>query len=139
MFFVFLWMINLEGSNACTLIALLMASNMHKSKISVECLFSSPTTIRLTELFSDAILKGNAIHQDLFKTSSHLQNTNLTVPEAMHAGKLFLGTLTEWVKILLCLTFSKFILFYFSIIYRKVQFILMIWEMSCILRWIIMC
>jgi len=76
-----------------------MATNMHKSNIHVECLFSSPTKERLTKLFSDAILKGNAIHQKLFKASNHLENTNLTVPEAMTAAKSFLGTLNEWVRI----------------------------------------
>jgi len=53
----------------------------------------------LTELFSDAILNGNVIHQNLFKNSSSSQNTNLTVPEAMKAGESSLGTMTEWVKI----------------------------------------
>lgn len=96
---MYLQLIHLEGSNACTLIALLMATNVHTSNIRVDCLFTSPTKEQLTELFSDAILKGNAIHQELFKTSSQSQNTNLTVPEAMEAAKLSLGTLNEWVKI----------------------------------------
>jgi len=90
---------NLEGSNACTLITLLMAKNVHFSNIRVHCLFIPSIKEWLTELFSNAIKEGNAIHQNLFKTSSQLQNTNLTVPEAMEAGESSLGTLTEWVKI----------------------------------------
>lgn len=89
----------IEGSNACTIIALLMATNINKSNIRVNCLFTSPTKDSLTELFSDAILTGNAIHQNLFRDSSSTQNTNLTVPEAMKAGESSLGTMTEWVKI----------------------------------------
>lgn len=97
--YLYLQLIYVEGSNACTLIVLLMATNVHTSNIRVDCLFTSPTKERLTELFSDAILKGNAIHQELFKAGNQSQNTNLTVPEAMEAAKLSLGTLNEWVKI----------------------------------------
>lgn len=93
-------MIYIEGSNACTLIALLVANNIHVSNIKIKCLFTSPTKECLTKLFSDAILEGNAIHQDLFKESCSSTNTNLTVPEAMKAGELSLGTITEWVKII---------------------------------------
>lgn len=91
---------NLDGSNACTIIALLMATNISTSNIRIQCLFTSPTKEHLCQLFSNAIINGNAIHQDLFKTSCSSQNTNLTVPEAMNAGKSSLGTITEWVNIL---------------------------------------
>jgi len=43
------------------------------------------------------ILKGNAIHYDLFKDNNLTQGTNLTLPEAVNAGKSSLGTLIEWV------------------------------------------
>lgn len=76
-----------------------MATNINTSKIRVNCLFIPPAKDSLTELFSDAILNGNVIHQNLFKNSSSSQNTNLTVPEAMKAGESSLGTMTEWVKI----------------------------------------
>lgn len=76
-----------------------MATNINTSNIRVNCLFTSPAKDNLTELFSDAILTGNVIHQNLFKNSSSSQNTNLTVPEAMKAGESSLGTMTEWVKI----------------------------------------
>lgn len=89
----------LEGSNACTIIALLMAENVHMSNIRIKCLFTSPDREYLAELFSDAILEGNAIHDNLFKCSCLSQNTNLTLPEAMVASKSSLGTLTEWVRI----------------------------------------
>ncbi|CAH1738846.1 uncharacterized protein LOC114122463 isoform X1 [Aphis gossypii] len=85
-----------KGSNACTIIALLMATNINTSNIRVNCLFTSPAKNSLTELFTDAILNGNAIHQNLFKNSSSSQNTNLTVPEAMKAGESSLGTMAEW-------------------------------------------
>ncbi|XP_025409537.1 uncharacterized protein LOC112682957 [Sipha flava] len=86
-----------KGSNACTIIALLMAKNVHKSSVRLKCMFTSPTQDVLAKLFSDAIRKGNAIHQDLFKNcSDDDQDTNLTVPEAMNAAKSCLGTLTEW-------------------------------------------
>lgn len=75
-----------------------MATNINTSDIRIECLFTSPTKESLAELFSDAIIKGNKIHQDLFKGCYTTQNTNLTVPEAMKAGKLLLETITEWVK-----------------------------------------
>ncbi|XP_025194839.1 uncharacterized protein LOC112594324 [Melanaphis sacchari] len=87
---------NSRGSNACTIITLLMATNINTSNIRVNCLFTSQVKDNLTELFSDAILNGNAIHQNLFKNSSSSQNTNLTVPEAMKAGESSLGTMTEW-------------------------------------------
>lgn len=89
---------DVDGSNACTIIAALMAMNVHTSNIRIKCLFTSPTREHLTELFADAILKGNAIHHELFKDSYVSQNTNLTLPEAMDAGKFSLGTLTEWVR-----------------------------------------
>jgi len=88
---------DLEGSNACTIIALLMASNVHNSNIRIKCLFESSTKEHLAKLFSHAILEGNAIHYDLFKDNNLTQDTNLTLPEAMNAGKSSLGTLTEWV------------------------------------------
>lgn len=75
-----------------------MATNINASNIRLECLFTSPTKETLVQLFSDAITIGNAIHQELFKDSCTTQNTNLTVPEAMKAAKLSLGTITEWVK-----------------------------------------
>ncbi|XP_026808075.1 uncharacterized protein LOC113550445 isoform X2 [Rhopalosiphum maidis] len=51
---------------------------------------------RLGNNNSNAILNGNAIHQNLFKNSCSSQNTNLTVPEAMKAGESALGTMAEW-------------------------------------------
>lgn len=76
-----------------------MATNINTSNIRVNCLFTQSMKDSLTELFSDAILNGNVIHQNLFKNSCSSQNTNLTVPEAMKAGESSLGTMTEWVKI----------------------------------------
>lgn len=76
-----------------------MATNINTSNIRVKCLFTPSVKDSLTELFSDAILNGNLIHQNLFKNCSSSQNTNLTVPEAMNAGESSLGTMTEWVKI----------------------------------------
>lgn len=90
-------MITLEGSNACTIIVLLMANNIKKSNIRVQCLFRSPTKEHLVKLFSNAILEGNTIHRNLFEAGL-LRSMNLTVPEAMEGGQSSLGTLTEWVE-----------------------------------------
>ncbi|XP_050528801.1 uncharacterized protein LOC126898607 [Daktulosphaira vitifoliae] len=86
---------NSEGSNACTIIVLLIATNIRNSNVRVQCLFSSPTKETLINLFSKAILEGNAIHRNLFKAGL-LRNVNLTVPEAMAASKSSLGTMSEW-------------------------------------------
>lgn len=75
-----------------------MATNVHTSNIRVRCLFKSSTKDQLAKLFSDAILRGNAIHHDLFKDIYLTRNTNLTVPEAMEAGKSSLNNMTEWVR-----------------------------------------
>ncbi|XP_050431115.1 uncharacterized protein LOC126839747 [Adelges cooleyi] len=86
---------NAEGSNACTIIVLLIATKIRNSNTRVQCLFSSPTKETLVKLFSDAILEGNSIHRNLFKAGL-LRNVNLTVPEAMAASKSSLGSMTEW-------------------------------------------
>lgn len=82
-----------------------MATNIKQSNIRVECLFRSPTKELLVELFLYAILEGNAIHRNLFKAGL-LKNLNLTLPEAMEAGKLSLGTITEWVEIIYIYTIN---------------------------------
>ncbi|XP_018571340.1 uncharacterized protein LOC108911014 [Anoplophora glabripennis] len=83
-----------KGSNACTLIAVLMASKCNQYKVVIngpqKCL-----NIRLIQLLASSMLEGNRIHEEL-KLRNVLKHINLNVPEAIkYAGKQA-SKMTEW-------------------------------------------
>jgi hypothetical protein len=82
------------SSNACTLIAVLMASYCRHERI----IINKPDNVinvRLIYLLAYSILDGNKIHEEL-KTKGTLDNFNLTVPEAMKFAGYRAEGLTEW-------------------------------------------
>lgn len=102
------------SSNACTLIAVLMASYCRHERIIVSnkhqqisafhfhSQINKPDNVinvRLIYLLAYSILDGNKIHEEL-KTKGTLDNFNLTVPEAMKFAGYRAEGLTEWVTII---------------------------------------
>ncbi|RZC35112.1 uncharacterized protein BDFB_000901 [Asbolus verrucosus] len=83
------------SSNACTLIAVLMASYCKHEMIIInkpdKCI-----NVRLIHLLAYSILDGNKIHENL-KANGTLDNFNLTVPEAMKFAGYRAEGLVEWV------------------------------------------
>ncbi|XP_049775538.1 uncharacterized protein LOC126458411 isoform X2 [Schistocerca serialis cubense] len=82
------------GSNACTLIALLVAHQCYKDNINI-----SPGEQRLSShiitALAESIMEGNEIHRQLLQ-KGNLQYLNMTVPEAMAAAKSKIKFITEW-------------------------------------------
>ncbi|CAH0556929.1 unnamed protein product [Brassicogethes aeneus] len=83
-----------SGSNACTLIAVLMASKCHHNKIQVNHP-KKPLNYDLVHLFAISMLEGNKIHDHL-KINNMLKHINLTVPEAIEFADKFTEGMTEW-------------------------------------------
>ncbi|XP_049775541.1 uncharacterized protein LOC126235860 isoform X3 [Schistocerca nitens] len=86
------------GSNACTLIALLVAHQCYKDNINI-----SPGEQRLSShiitALAESIMEGNEIHRQLLQ-KGNLQYLNMTVPEAMAAAKSKIKFITEWVTLI---------------------------------------
>ncbi|KAJ8954380.1 hypothetical protein NQ318_011053 [Aromia moschata] len=83
-----------KGSNACTLIAVLMAAKCHQYKVMIngpqKCL-----NIRLIQLLAASMLEGNRIHEEL-KVKNMLKHINLNVPEAISFGGKQTSDMIEW-------------------------------------------
>lgn len=104
-----------KGSNACTLIAVLMASKCNQYKVVVSPIlytFARWNTsdyfpqingpkkclnIRLIQLLACSMLEGNRIHEEL-KLKNVLKHINLNVPEAMKFAGKQTSTMAEWVN-----------------------------------------
>lgn len=100
-----------NGSNACTIIAILVAAKVHFNGTRVKklLLFLCSTLIcrfqiygpdkfntEMVYVLGHCMVEGNKMHETL-KSKGSLNNINLTVPEAIkYAGKS-VGSLTEWV------------------------------------------
>ncbi|XP_018329287.1 uncharacterized protein LOC108739738 isoform X2 [Agrilus planipennis] len=85
------------GSNACTIIAILMAWKCHFKDINVKGP-DKELNIRLIYALAHSMLEGNDIHNELKKRGS-LYDINLTVPEAIKFSGLAKYGLTEWVAV----------------------------------------
>ncbi|XP_018329286.1 uncharacterized protein LOC108739738 isoform X1 [Agrilus planipennis] len=86
------------GSNACTIIAILMAWKCHFKDINVKGP-DKELNIRLIYALAHSMLEGNDIHNELKKRGS-LYDINLTVPEAIKFSGLAKYGLTEWKSLL---------------------------------------
>ncbi|XP_050307006.1 uncharacterized protein LOC126743819 [Anthonomus grandis grandis] len=83
-----------NGSNACTLIAVLMASKLKEYNV----LIHNPQenlNIRLIHLLAISMLQGNKIHEDL-KKKNMLKHINLNIPEAIKYTEKETSNLVEW-------------------------------------------
>lgn len=70
------------GSNACTLIAVILAYRIHDQGIGISGKLQKPLSRRLISALAESIVDGNEIHQHLVETGK-LSDVNLTLPEAM--------------------------------------------------------
>jgi hypothetical protein len=86
------------GSNACTLIAVLLAGRMDEFRIPVWGFVDQPLSRMLINSLAEAIIEGNEIHETLRRTHQ-LVSINLTVPEALHAVSFKYPFLTEWTEV----------------------------------------
>ncbi|KAG5893213.1 hypothetical protein JTB14_025617 [Gonioctena quinquepunctata] len=82
-----------KGSNACTLIAILIAAKCDQLKLTInnpeKCL-----NIKLILILAKSMLEGNRIHESL-KLNNQLKHINLNIPEALNfAGRD--TKITEW-------------------------------------------
>ncbi|CAH1993985.1 unnamed protein product [Acanthoscelides obtectus] len=83
-----------RGSNACTLIAVLMAAKCNKSKLMVNDPGES-LNMRLILLLAESMLEGNKIH-DYLKMKQLIKHINLNVPEAIKYAGPIAKTMVEW-------------------------------------------
>ncbi|CAH1183291.1 unnamed protein product [Phaedon cochleariae] len=83
-----------RGSNACTLIAILVAAKCNKYKILINkpenCL-----TVKLVQVLALSMLEGNQIHENL-KLNNKLKHINLNVPEAISFADKDTKGIVEW-------------------------------------------
>ncbi|XP_030758309.1 uncharacterized protein LOC115884013 [Sitophilus oryzae] len=83
-----------NGSNACTLIVVLIAAKCHATKVLInepEC----GTNKKLIYLLATSMLEGNKIHEEL-KVKKLLKHLNLNVPEALKYTEDQTFNLVEW-------------------------------------------
>ncbi|CAG9858299.1 unnamed protein product [Phyllotreta striolata] len=83
-----------RGSNACTLIAVLMAAKCHKHNLIVHYPVNG-LNMSLIKLFALSMLEGNQIHESL-KFKNQLKHINLNVPEAINFGGPDMTGIVEW-------------------------------------------
>ncbi|ENN77360.1 uncharacterized protein LOC109537487 [Dendroctonus ponderosae] len=83
-----------SGSNACTLIAILMASKCHDYNVVIKYPQEN-LNIRLIHLLAISMLEGNKIHEEL-KKKKVLKDLNLNVPEALKYTQEETYNLVEW-------------------------------------------
>lgn len=86
---------NFEGSNACTLIAVLLAGKINEFKITIWGYQDQPLSRMLVTSLAESIVDGNEIHEKLMHEGTVL-NMDLTVPEALRATKQKYPNLVEW-------------------------------------------
>jgi hypothetical protein len=85
------------GSNACTLIAVLLAGRIDEFQIQIWGYFDQPLNRLLVTSIAEAIIEGNEIHETL-RNSGQLVDLNLTVPEALEAVVAKYPLFTEWTE-----------------------------------------
>lgn len=88
-----------SGSNACTLIAVLVALKCHDKDILSTRDLSIDGYESLLYVFCVSIVEGNRIHEDL-QRSGLLDDVNLTVPEAIRACGDASARLVEWKSLI---------------------------------------
>ncbi|KAI4464644.1 hypothetical protein MML48_3g00005270 [Holotrichia oblita] len=82
------------GSNACTLIAVLLAAKCYTNKIQMHGP-EKHINYFLVKALGESILEGNSIHNSL-KSKGVLNNINLTVPEGLKFSGMKCFGLVEW-------------------------------------------
>ncbi|GJQ87050.1 hypothetical protein Trydic_g6809 [Trypoxylus dichotomus] len=82
------------GSNACTLIAVLLAARCYINKIQMHGP-EKHINYFLVKALGESILEGNSIHNTL-KAKGILHNINLTVPDGIKFSQMKYWGLTEW-------------------------------------------
>ncbi|KAK5646686.1 hypothetical protein RI129_005150 [Pyrocoelia pectoralis] len=83
-----------NGSNACTLIAIITASKCHFNHVKIEGP-SQPIYGELVLALANGMLLGNSIHDGL-KANRVISNFNLTIPQSLMYGKEYVRGLKEW-------------------------------------------
>jgi len=85
------------GSNACTLITVLLAGRLHEFGILIWGYIDQPLSRMLVTSLAEAIVEGNDIHENLCKRGE-LFDVDMTVPEAIRAVRFKYPSLTEWIE-----------------------------------------
>ncbi|XP_046485913.1 uncharacterized protein [Neodiprion pinetum] len=87
------------GSNACTLIAVLVALRISQSDMKIsgghDCCAQTPLSSQLIKCLADSFVQGNKIHERLLK-SGELPHVNMSVPEAIQAAGKSMRSIIEW-------------------------------------------
>nr|XP_018897792.1 PREDICTED: uncharacterized protein LOC109030988 [Bemisia tabaci] len=83
------------GSNACTLICILVSYKVHKTGLKLPNIRMQEAWEPLMNILAESIVEGNTIHERLRKENKLVED-NLTVPEAIHATRHHVERVTEW-------------------------------------------
>ncbi|XP_046393475.1 uncharacterized protein LOC124161243 [Ischnura elegans] len=84
------------GSNACTVIILLVAQTLHElADWSIEFEENSPFQFILIQLLKNSIRKGNELYKS-FRKENQIKAINLNIPESISAIGPEIKDLTEW-------------------------------------------
>lgn len=84
-----------SGSNACTLITVLLSSYIHSHQVKILSTNYYDLPQIVLRAFARSILEGNDIHQEMRNRGS-LQHINLTIPEAIEGTKKKVKNIIEW-------------------------------------------
>lgn len=91
--------LRLIGSNACSLIAVLIAGRIDDFNLQIWGYLDQPLTRLLVTSIAEAIIEGNELHETLSKNDM-LASLNLTVVEALHAVNHKYPFLVEWIDVI---------------------------------------
>ncbi|ODN02950.1 hypothetical protein Ocin01_03719 [Orchesella cincta] len=83
------------GSNACTLIAVLLGGRVTEFNIVIWGYQDQPLSRMLVTSLAEAIIEGNEIHESLMAEGT-VNSMDLTVPEALRAVQFKYSNLVEW-------------------------------------------
>lgn len=86
------------GSNACTLIAVLLAGRINEFKILIWGYPDQPLSRMLVSSLAESIIEGNEIHESVMQEGT-IHSMDLTVPEALRATHLKYPNLVEWGEV----------------------------------------
>lgn len=94
-------------SNACTLIAILMAAKCHHTKLKINQPQKSLNT-ELIYMLDKSMRQGNHIHEQL-RQNNVLKHVNLSVPEAIKFGEGETQGMVEWKSPVYTQSMSKYL------------------------------
>uniref|UniRef100_A0A1B6DI50 Uncharacterized protein n=2 Tax=Clastoptera arizonana TaxID=38151 RepID=A0A1B6DI50_9HEMI len=108
------------GSNACSIIALLVALRCNDEKIQIGDFIETPVNEQIVCILAESIIEGNNLHRKLLVTGA-LKFLNMTIPEAIDAIGHKIRYMIEWKSLIFKLNMKKSL-------YKELNRLLNVWQ-----------